>query len=131
MDAGKDRGIWAKSGLDPEFVTIQGRAILASDLKQQVASGIKIGISIPSEVLLARANGVPVKIVAGYIGEAPVKLFVKGDGSIKSLKDLDGKNVGIVSNEHSLIEYFRMSPANLESGPSLLRLGTFQVTLPL
>lgn len=99
-DAGKEKGIFARNGLDPEFVTIPGRSLLAADLREQVSSGIKIGISIPSEVILARANGVPIKIVAGYIGEAPIKLFVKADGP-KTVKDLDGKRVGVVSADHA------------------------------
>ena len=100
MDAGKDKGFWASNGLAPEFVSIPGRAILAADLKEQVASGIKIGFSIPSEIILARSAGVPVKIIAGYVGEAPAKVFVKTDGRINSVKDLDGKKIGVVSTDH-------------------------------
>lgn len=100
MDAGRDRGIWKQAGLDPDFVTIPGRAVLAADIKEQVASGIKMGVSIASEVLLARANGVPVKIVAGYVGEAPVKVFVKTDHPAKTIQDLDGKRIGVFSNDH-------------------------------
>ena len=44
IDAGKDRGIWASNGLDPEFIfNSEGRPNVASDIKEQVASGIKIG----------------------------------------------------------------------------------------
>jgi len=100
MDAGNDKGFCAGHGLSPEFITIPGRAILAADIGEQVASGIKIGFSIPSEIILARSAGVPVKIVAGYVGEAPAKVFVRTDGPVKTVRDLDGKKIGVVSTDH-------------------------------
>lgn len=97
VDAARERGIWASNGLEPEFVTILGRRTLAADLKGEVESGIKIGISTSSEILIARSQGVPVKIVAGYVGLGSIHLFVKGDGPIKTVKDLDGRKIGIDS----------------------------------
>src|SRR3977135_975277 len=63
VDAGRDQGIWAKNGLDPEFVPAAGSS---EQLKERVESGIKIGFINAAEVTLARSNGVPVKTVAGY-----------------------------------------------------------------
>lgn len=41
VSAGKDRGIWARYGLDPEFIPFP---LSTTELKEQVASGIKIGL---------------------------------------------------------------------------------------
>jgi len=95
IDAGNDRGIWASNGFNPEFVVISGRsAVVAADIKDSVASGAKVGITPASEILLARSAGVPVKIVADYVGVIGINIFVKADGPIKTVKDLDGKKIG-------------------------------------
>jgi ABC-type nitrate/sulfonate/bicarbonate transport system substrate-binding protein len=94
-DAGKERGIWANNGLDPEFVIPLGRSPLARDIKDQVASGVQIGLGIPSNVILARSTGLPVKIVAVYYSETAVKIYVKVDSPVKTVKDLDGRKIGI------------------------------------
>jgi hypothetical protein len=76
MDAGKERGVWAKHELAPEFVTIPGRSILAADPKEQVASGIKTGFSLTDMVLLARSQGMPVNVVAGTLEKLRLPSFM-------------------------------------------------------
>lgn len=102
IDAGKDRGIFAKHGLDPEFVDPQKpNAAVAVDIKEHVGSGVRIGINVPSEVIIARADGVPVKIVAGYIGTNPLaNLYVRGDSELKTIEDLDGRKIGVNQLDH-------------------------------
>jgi len=97
IDAGKEKGIWASNGMDPQFVTIR-RALTAAEIKEQIASGIKIGLSSTNEPLLARSDGVPVKIVASYVGNVPQKIFVRVDSQIKTVNDLDGNKIGVSSN---------------------------------
>lgn len=94
IDAGRDKGIWTSNQLDPQFVTIR-RALTAAEIKDQVASGINIGLSATNEPLIARSDGVPVKIVASYVGNVPQKIFVKAEGPIKTASDLDGKKIGV------------------------------------
>ena len=94
IEAGRDQGIWAKHGLDPEFVPA---AKVATELKERVASGIKIGYVSTAEVPLARAAGLPIKTVAGYIGDTLARVFVAADGPIRSPRDLDGQKFGIVA----------------------------------
>jgi len=98
LDAAKEQGIWTKNGLDPAFVPAAASAV---QLKEQVESGVRIGWVNTAEVLLARSQGVPVKVVAGYLGETIAKIFVKADGPMRTAKDLDGKKVGIVSTTHT------------------------------
>lgn len=98
VDAGKGQGIWAKNGLEPEFVPV---AASSAQIKERLDAGIKIGLVNAAEVTLARANGVPVKTVAGYFGETTARIFVAANGPIKTTKDLDGKKIGIVANTHT------------------------------
>ena len=97
IDAGKEKGIWASNGLDPQFVTIR-RALTASEIKEQVASGLKIGLSSVNEPLIVRSNGVPIRIVASYVGNIPQKIFVGAGSQIKTVNDLDDKKIGVSSN---------------------------------
>jgi NitT/TauT family transport system substrate-binding protein len=98
VDAGKEQGIWAKHGLDPEFVPAAGSA---AQLKERVDAGIEIGFVNTAEVPLARSNHLPVKIVAGYFGETTARIFAAADGPIKTAKELDGKKIGIVATTHT------------------------------
>jgi NitT/TauT family transport system substrate-binding protein len=66
-----------------------------------VEAGIKIGLVNTAEVLLARLQGAPVKVVAGYFGETTAKIFVRADAPMKTAKDLDGMKVGILSETHT------------------------------
>lgn len=93
--AASESGIWAKNGIDPEFIEKQGRTNVAADIKEQVSQGVKMGMNVPSEILLARVNGAPVKIVAGFSGESFAKIYTKADGPVQNAKDLDGKKIGV------------------------------------
>src|SRR5712671_5457562 len=98
VDAGKEQGIWAKHGLEPEFVPAAGSA---AQLKERVDAGIKIGFVNTAEVPLARSVGTLVKVVAGYFGETTARIFAAADSSIKTAKDLNGKRIGIVAMTHT------------------------------
>jgi NitT/TauT family transport system substrate-binding protein len=97
-DTGKEQGIWTKNGLAPRWVPA---AASATQLREQVASGTKIGFVNTAEVLLARSNGLPVKVVAGYFGPTIAKIFARAEGPLKTPKDLDGKKIGILSLSHT------------------------------
>jgi len=98
VDAGNDRGIWARNGLNPEFVPAAGSSV---QLKSLIDSGIKIGFVNAAEVTLARSSGVPVKTVAAYFGETTARIFVAANGPIKTAKDLNGKRIGVISATHT------------------------------
>jgi NitT/TauT family transport system substrate-binding protein len=98
VDAGKQQGIWAKNGLDPEFVPVAGSSL---QLKERIDSGTKIGYVNAAEVTLARSNGVPVKTIAGYFGETTARIFVAANGPIRTATDLDGKKIGVVATTHT------------------------------
>jgi len=94
IEAGREQGIWTKHGLDPEFVPA---AVVATELKERVGSGLKIGYVSTAEVTLARSSGLPIRTIAGYIGDTLARLFVAAEGPIKSAQELDGRKVGIVA----------------------------------
>lgn len=98
VDAGKEKGIWARNGLDPEFVPAAGSS---TQLKTLIDSGVKIGFVNAAEVTMARSNGVPVKTVAAYFGETTARIFVAPNGPVKTAKDLNGKKIGIISATHT------------------------------
>lgn len=98
VDAGKAQGIWARNGLDPEFVPAAGSP---AQIKEDIATGTQIGFANTAEVTMARATGVPVKTVAGYLGETVARVFVAAPGPIKAPKDLDGRKIGIVATTHT------------------------------
>lgn len=68
MDAGKELGTWSKYGLDPEWVFIPGRPVIAADYKGLIENEITVGFAAGADPLIARANGVAVKMVAGHVG---------------------------------------------------------------
>ncbi len=97
-DAGKESGIWANNGLDPEFVPAAGSA---AQLKEKVASGLKVGWANTAEVLVARSQDVPIKIVAAHFGDTIAKIFTRPDVTLNSARELDGKRVGVLSPTHT------------------------------
>jgi NitT/TauT family transport system substrate-binding protein len=98
VDAGTEKGIWTRNGLNPEFVPAAGSS---AQLKTLIDSGVKIGLVNAAEVTLARSNGVPVKTVAAYFGETTARIFAAANGPIKTAKDLNSKKIGIISTTHT------------------------------
>jgi NitT/TauT family transport system substrate-binding protein len=98
MDAGKERGIWSTNGLDPEWIVKPATPFGPSELREQVESGARIGVGYTPDVLTIKSQGVPVKVVAGYIGlPRATKIYVSNDSPIRSIKDLDRKKIGVTS----------------------------------
>lgn len=97
-DASAQQEIWKKNGLDAEFVNAAGSA---AQLKEQVAAGLKIGWINTAEVLVARSQGVPVKVVAAHFGDTIAKIFTKPTSAINTARDLDGKRIGVLSASHT------------------------------
>ncbi|MGW6904224.1 ABC transporter substrate-binding protein [Streptomyces sp. NPDC054940] len=95
---GQKKGFFEKQGLKLEFTAAQGGAAIVPG----VASGqFQFGFSNVTSLMVAQANGVPVKAVANGIASTGVRgkdfngLMVKKDSPIKSAKQLEGKKVAI------------------------------------
>jgi ABC-type nitrate/sulfonate/bicarbonate transport system substrate-binding protein len=126
VDAGKEQGIWAKHGLQPEFVPTAGSA---TQLKERVDAGVKLGLVNTAEVPLARSGGTPVKIVAGYFGETAGRIFVAASGLIRAAKELDRKKVGIVAATHTSYRTVLFMNQKLDINAEPVPLGSLQNNL--
>jgi NitT/TauT family transport system substrate-binding protein len=67
-----------------------------TDVVQRVAQGtVQFGMASGDSVLLARAQGLPVRTVATNSQKFPAVFFSKAEANIKTPADLKGKSVGI------------------------------------
>jgi NitT/TauT family transport system substrate-binding protein len=95
---GQEKGVFKKHGLELEVSLAQGGAAIVP----AVASGqYQFGFSNSTSLMIAQSNNVPVKVVSNGIASTGVQgkdfgaLTVKGDSSIKSADQLEGKKVAI------------------------------------
>src|SRR5205085_12150609 len=79
VDAGRERGIFARHGLEPRWVTRSDRAVNVNDLRDLLAQGTQLGLSSPGEIFSGRAQGIPIKAVAGFIGETQLRIYARSD----------------------------------------------------
>lgn len=90
----KKLGYYAAAGYDVEFATAKGGV----DVAKQVGVGnAPIGGAIGDTPIIVRANGVPVKAVAVLGGGSLTVLVARGDSGVKSIEDLKGKNISVMS----------------------------------
>ena len=90
----KKLGYYADAGYDVEFAVAKGGV----DVAKQVGVGnAPIGGAIGDTPIIVRSNGVPVKAVAVLGGGALTVLVARGDSGIKSIEDLKGKNISVMS----------------------------------
>jgi NitT/TauT family transport system substrate-binding protein len=61
-----------------------------------VASGSDhIGIGVPNQIITARANKVPLTIIAQIFQDSPNRYVLKSENRIDSLQELSGKKIGL------------------------------------
>ncbi len=86
-----DKGYYTEAGLEVEFdyrFETDGIALVgANELPFALVSG--------EQVLLARAQGLPVVYVMAWMQEYPVAIVAKADQGIRSPADLAGKRIGL------------------------------------
>lgn len=85
-------GYLAAEGLD---VRVRVPSDPAAALKQVGAGRVPFAVSYEPEVLLARAQGVPVVAVGALVGVPLNSVMVRADRGIARPRDLEGKTVGI------------------------------------
>ena len=71
------------------IVTREKRAVNVTDLPELLKEGTELGLSSPGEIFAARAQGIRIKSVAGFIGDSLVRIYASAQGSIKEARDLD------------------------------------------
>jgi NitT/TauT family transport system substrate-binding protein len=94
MMIAQHKGYYAAEGLKVRFVTGQGGA----DVATQVGAGnAEVGGGIGDTPIIVRPNGVPVKAVALLGGGALTQIIIRGDSGIKSVPELKGKTIAVMS----------------------------------
>ncbi len=88
----KERGEFAKAGLDVEIVSTRGGS---ENVQAVTAGGMDIGYSPGTNaVLAAYTQGAKIKIVSSeFIGGNDTYFYVKADSPLNSIDDLKGKSV--------------------------------------
>jgi len=82
---------------DQEGINVEIRPA-GPDLKPQntIAAGSDdIAVGVSNQIIAARSNGVPLKIIAQIYQDSANRYILKKNNSISSLKDLRGKKVGL------------------------------------
>ena len=90
----QDKGFFEKEGLTVTLQPVQGGPIAA----QQVAAGaLNLSYSNTISTAIATQSGLPIKtvVLTSALGPGGLAVYVKPDSPIQSLKDLDGKTIGI------------------------------------
>lgn len=90
----KEKGYFEEQGLNVE---IQMPADTNDPLKLVAAGKVDIAISYQPQVVVARAEGIPVKSFAALVRHPLNQVMVPEDSSIHSPKDFAGKTVGYPS----------------------------------
>jgi len=88
------RGYYKAEGLKVKFQTARGGVDVA---KQVGAGNAVIGGGIGDTPIIVRPNGIPVKAVAVLGGRSLMQLVTRNDRGIKTLKDLKGKTITVLS----------------------------------
>lgn len=88
------KGYYKAAGIDITFEVAKGGVDVA---KQVGAGNADLGGAVGDTAIIVRPNGVPVRSVALLGGKALAQIIVRNDAGIKSLADLKGKTIAVMS----------------------------------
>lgn len=95
ITAAKQLGFFKEEGLDVEIVAFNGTGTL---LPQMTAKRVQVGYPNPDVLIVSRQPGkdpLPIKYFYNATRESAWEFVVLNDSPIKTLKDLDGKKIGV------------------------------------
>lgn len=90
----KEKGYFANEGLN---VNIEMPADTNDPLKLAATGKVDLAISYQTQLLVSRAEGIPVVSVAAFVRHSLDAIMFKKESGIQSPKDLEGKNIGYPS----------------------------------
>lgn len=90
----KEKGYFADEGLN---VNIEMPADTNDPLKLAATGKVDLAISYQTQLLVSRAEGIPVVSVAAFVRHSLDAIMFKKESGIQSPKDLEGKNIGYPS----------------------------------
>jgi NitT/TauT family transport system substrate-binding protein len=99
----KHKGYYKTAGLDVTFEVGKGGVDVA---KQVGAGNADLGCAVGDTSIIVRPNGVPVRSVALLGGRALAQIIVRQDAGIKTLADLKGKTVAVMSYSDNIYYSF-------------------------
>lgn len=121
---GVKKGFFEKRDIQLELKQAEGGAAIVPAV---VSEQYQFGFSNVISLLLAQQEGLPVKVVSngnnstGVDGEDFAGLIVKGDSSIKSAKDLEGKTVAANTLQNIVDTSVRASVRKAGGDPSKVK----------
>jgi NitT/TauT family transport system substrate-binding protein len=92
LEIGRAQGFYRKHGLDPEIILVRSSATTTAGL---AAGNIQIGYTGGSALLIAAAEGLPLKMLASFDSRLTYDFIAKAE--IKMPDELIGKRVGVGS----------------------------------
>ena len=92
--AAKEKGYFTDEGLN---VKIEMPADTNDPLKLAATGKVDLAISYQTQLLVSRAEGIPVVSVAAFVRHSLDAIMFKKESGIKSPKDLEGRNIGYPS----------------------------------
>jgi len=94
LQLAKYRGYFKAAGLDVTFAKAKGGV----DVAKQVGVGnADLGGGLGDGPIIVRAQGIPIRTVALLGGGGFMQLVVREDAGIKTIADLKGKNISVMS----------------------------------
>jgi NitT/TauT family transport system substrate-binding protein len=88
---GLDKGIFAKAGIDLEVLEGKGSAITG----QTVGNGsVMFGTADTAAVMGLVSQGMPIKIVGGYLRQSPLSIIFPASKGWKKFSDMAGATIG-------------------------------------
>jgi NitT/TauT family transport system substrate-binding protein len=97
-----DNGHFARAGLD---VTLAPGGFGLDPIRQVAGGGDQLGIAGVGNLLLARAQGVPIVAVSIYFQRNGVAFTVRGDSGIRRFADFRGRRIGIQTGTDTDVIY--------------------------
>ncbi len=105
----KDKGIFAKNGIDIDIRDGRGSAITAQTVGNKT---VTFGTADGGAVMVLISKGLPVRIVASYLRTNPVAIIFPKKNGWKSWKDLAGSQIGFSAGGATAMYFKALQKAN-------------------